>query len=84
MGRRDAEHLSTHGRYGLSFGFCVTHQKLIYTSRKVARRAANRLPVARNAYRCDVHQDMWHIGRLPEEIRHGHVDKATFYGGLSA
>lgn len=59
--------------------WCSTHQKLLYTDRKRARRVARLHPEHKNAFRCDVHEGMWHIGGLPDLVRHGHMTKDQFY-----
>lgn len=55
--------------------WCPVHGKLSYTDRKRARRVANQHPEHKNVYRCNDNDRLWHIGRLPDEIRHGHVTK---------
>jgi hypothetical protein len=59
--------------------WCPEHQKLLYTDRKRARRVARQHSEHKNAFRCDVYQGMWHIGGLPDAIRHGHMTKAEYY-----
>lgn len=66
-----------------AIAWCETHGKLLYTDRKRARAVARQHPSHKNVYRCDVSEGLWHIGGLPEEVRHGHVTKDEFFGRAS-
>lgn len=59
--------------------WCSKHRKLLYTDRKRARRVARQHAEHKNPYRCDVNEGMWHIGGLPDEVRHGYMTKEEFY-----
>ena len=60
--------------------WCPTHGKLSYTDRGRARKVANQHPEHKNVYRCTDNERLWHIGRLPDEVRHGHVTKEEYFG----
>lgn len=55
---------------------CTTTGKRIYGSRKLARRARNRLPRGHdlNVYRCDTCTG-YHIGHMPTAVRNGTLPK---------
>lgn len=59
--------------------FCDEHQKQMYSNRKRARRVAALHPEHKRSYRCDAHPGMWHIGGLPDAVRHGEMTKEEFY-----
>jgi hypothetical protein len=69
-----------------AIGWCYYHGKLLYTTRKLARKAARAHPHHKNAYSCEEsggdHPGMFHIGELPLEIRQGHVSRDEYYGGI--
>ena len=54
--------------------------KLLYTSRRVARQIAKLHGEHKGVYRCSEQPDLWHVGRLPEAVRHGHLTKSEYYG----
>ena len=60
--------------------WCYTHNKLLYTDRKRARNVARQHPQHKNVYRCDANTELWHIGGLPDDVKHGHVTKDDYYG----
>jgi hypothetical protein len=62
-----------------AIGYCDVHHKLLYTDRKRARSVARQHPEHKNVYRCNASQDMWHIGGLPDDVKHGHVTKDEFF-----
>lgn len=64
----------------LAVSWCDTHRKLCYTDRKRARTAARRHPEHKNSYRCTDNLALWHIGTLPDEVKHGHMTKDEYYG----
>jgi hypothetical protein len=47
-----------------SIAWCEDHQKLLYFTRKEARRAARRHPEHKTPYRCSVLTGLWHVGAL--------------------
>ncbi len=67
-----------------AIGFCDFHRKLLYTDRKRARAVARQHPMHKNVYRCSVQDGMWHIGGLPDDVKHGHVDKDEFFGARAS
>jgi len=62
-----------------AIAYCDVHHKLLYTDRKRARSVARQHPEHKNVYLCSVSEAMYHIGRLPDEVRHGHMTKDEFY-----
>ena len=63
-----------------AIAYCDVHRKLLYTDRKRARSVARQHPEHKNVYPCSVNVELYHIGRLPDEIRHGHMTKDEYYG----
>lgn len=55
-----------------AFATCPVHGKVLFATRKIARRNASRLYPGEHfsAYPCDAQQG-WHIGHLPAHIRAG-------------
>lgn len=66
---------------GDRIGICQTHNKVLYTSRKAAKRGKDRLHPGehKSAYRCVVNPGLWHIGRLDPRVIAGVVPKAVAY-----
>jgi hypothetical protein len=64
--------------------WCYWHSKLLYTDRKRARAVANQHPKHKNVYRCEVSDGLWHIGALPDEVKHGHLTKDEYYGSRAS
>lgn len=64
----------------VKIGWCDACDKCIYLSRKTARLAARRFAVANRprAYRCPTADDWWHIGHLPDDVRHGELDRPQY------
>jgi hypothetical protein len=62
-----------------AIGYCDVHRKLSYTDRKRARAVARQHTERKNVYRCTANEGMWHIGGLPEEVRHGHISKSEYF-----
>lgn len=54
-------------------GWCRTHGKNLYRSRRAARRAARRFHPGDHlsSYPCDEHSARWHIGHLPAAVTAG-------------
>ena len=55
-------------------GTCYVHDKILFRDRKTARMNARRT-VPRdgrmNAFKCEAHPGLWHLGHLPEPIVRG-------------
>lgn len=68
------------GHTNLAVAWCETHAKLSYTHRARARAIARRHSEHKSVYRCSANENLWHIGRLPESIRHGHISKDEYFG----
>lgn len=64
-------------------GYCDTHGKALFTSRKLARRFLRRLPNRDGIreYRCTEVDGMWHCGHLPQSVRSGRCTADEIYGG---
>lgn len=64
-------------------GWCNTHAKFLYPTRKEARRARNDMPwePGLRAYRCPLVDDHWHVGHVPQEVRAGVMTMGEFLGG---
>jgi hypothetical protein len=66
--------------YDTYVGFCEPCGKRLYTSRKLAKQAADRRPAERlREYRCPVQPGFFHIGHLPQRVRTGDVTAAEHY-----
>jgi hypothetical protein len=50
-----------------------------YTDRKRARSVARQHAEHKNVYPCTESEGLYHIGRLPDEVRHGHMTKDEFF-----
>lgn len=57
------------GKPSYSLGYCEHHKKVLYVSRKQARRHRWH-GCDLNAYRCDVLEG-WHLGHLPPFVKDG-------------
>jgi hypothetical protein len=61
-----------------SVGWCEVHEKLLYTSRKLAKEAIRRLHgKGMTRYLCEAHEGarLWHIGHLPYSVRVGTISR---------
>lgn len=54
--------------------------KRSYHTKKLAKAARKNHGRDLRAYRCPEF-DGWHLGHLPDDIRHGDVDRQTVFGG---
>lgn len=64
----------------VEYGFCETHKKRAYPSRKLARRAMRTLHLGDKGvrpYACDVIAGAWHLGHLPDIVRQRGVVSAS-------
>jgi hypothetical protein len=60
-----------------SAGWCETHQKHYYATRKIARGAARQHHAEhKSAFRCD---QWWHIGELPRVIVKGEFSRQEVF-----
>lgn len=55
--------------------WCDTHHKLLYPSRKGARKAARMHPTHKAAYECTVLRGYFHIGALPPAVVTGRITR---------
>lgn len=64
-------------------GYCDTHGKRLYSSRKLARKAIreHRNRRGMREYPCDVVRDHWHIGHVPLAVATGRKTAREVYGG---
>ena len=60
-------------------GWCDIHQKLLYYTRKEARKIARLHPEHKTPYRCQVQPDMWHIGGPHKLVLAGVKTKDEIY-----
>lgn len=65
-------------------GYCDTHGKRWYTDRKRARHVAKQHTTHKNVYRCSVNPRLFHIGSLPDVVKHGYMTKDQVYGDGAA
>jgi hypothetical protein len=63
--------------------WCNTHRKILYPTRKDARRARNDMPwePGLRAFKCPTNPDLWHVGHIPVEVRAGRMTMAEFLDG---
>lgn len=68
-----------------AIGWCPEHEKLLYPSRKEARRVA-RQHAGKNEhkspYPCDTRDGYWHIGELGYLVTSGVMTRGERYGQL--
>ncbi|MBM0203239.1 hypothetical protein JNW90_09045 [Micromonospora sp. STR1s_5] len=64
-------------------GYCDTHQKRLYSSRKQAKRQIRDLRdnQGMREYRCRLVKGYFHIGHLPKDVRNGRITAPEIYGG---
>jgi hypothetical protein len=69
-----------YARRNHSLGHCGPCDKVIHLTRKNARRAARKTPNGDRprAYPCPHVKGHWHVGHLPEDVRHGRIDRGRF------
>lgn len=68
-----------------SIGWCSKHQKYLYLDRKTARENAKRINkeevglARQTSYPCKGagYEGMYHIGSLPDSVKHGERDRAS-------
>lgn len=65
----------------LAVRWCDPCQKLAYPSRKVARKVSNSYTNHKSPYPCPVFDSLWHVGRLPDAVREGSMDRWEYYNG---
>ena len=59
-------------------GHCHYHDKVLFRNRKTARMHSRRMKSRSgrmNAYECDVHPRLWHLGHLPKAVVKGDVGR---------
>jgi hypothetical protein len=57
-------------RQRAALGWCTVHEKVLFTSRKGARKA-RLFGSELTAYRCSVVEGFWHLGHLPPQVKDG-------------
>jgi len=55
--------------------WCETHRKLMYPSRKGARKVARLHPDHKVAYECSVQDGYYHVGHLPPAVVEGRITR---------
>lgn len=62
-------------------GYCFVHEKLLFRTRKEARRFSRKYPAARKgAYLCSDQPGLWHLGELSNVVRRGVMTRSELYG----
>lgn len=64
-------------------GSCDVHGKVLFRDRKTARMHSRRMKsrIGRmNAYECDIHPGLWHLGHLPSVVVRGEVGREWVNG----
>lgn len=66
-------------------GWCPAHRKLLYGSRRAARRACRlmRWEKGLREYRCTAVDGAYHLGHLPQATRYGLKTTREVYGGAA-
>lgn len=59
---------------------CEQCGKHSYRNRDDARRVSRQHHPRKGAYECPVRSGLWHVGKLPERIRHGQATRTEVYG----
>lgn len=62
-----------------SIGYCRDCEKLLYQTRKAARKITNVHHGHKSTYRCPANPIFWHVGELPSPVIRGHVDRGTYF-----
>ena len=63
----------------LAIGYCPYHSKLLYMSRKDARKVARQHHPTKSVYPCSVMEGYFHVGRLDPMVKQGHISKEARY-----
>lgn len=68
-----------------SFGWCETHHKHLYVSRKVAKRVCGtgHRGEHKSAFQCEVNEGLWHIGGLSQSIIAGKYSRDQVYRNVA-
>lgn len=67
-----------------AMGWCAPCGKLLYDTRKKAKRIAREHHQAhKSEYPCPVNQILWHVGEVPEEVIKGNITRNEYYGKVS-
>jgi len=66
-------------RSSRALGWCAACRKLLYPSRKAARKVAREHRDHKNEYPCPVNSAMFHVGGLPESVIRGEVTRGEYY-----
>ncbi len=65
-------------KVALADAWCEVHGKLMYSSRKNARKVARRLDGHKNTYQCSVQPDYFHVGELHPQVIAGERTRNSF------
>lgn len=72
-------------RSARALGWCEPCGKLLYESRKIARKVAREHHEDhKNEYRCPVNTGLFHVGGLPDEVIMGELTRAEYYHGSAS
>lgn len=67
-----------------AFGFCELHQKLLYLTRKQARKVArSHKEDHKSVYECPVHPKLYHVGGVPDEVIRGEMTRSEYFKDAS-
>ena len=63
-----------------SIGWCSTHHKLWYLTRRDAKAIARRHTTHKSAYPCEASDGLWHVGELGLDVIRGEFTRDQIYG----
>jgi hypothetical protein len=66
-------------RNATALGWCTTHKKLLYLSRKDAKRIAKRHPGHKSPFPCSDNEELWHNGELGLRVIRGEATRDEVY-----
>lgn len=67
----------------LATAYCYKHEKLSYSSRRIAKQVARNHADHKSVYRCDANPVLWHVGGLPPAVLRGEKTRNEYYGNAS-
>jgi hypothetical protein len=70
-------------RSSRALGWCPPCGKLLYATRKQAKKVSREHNSHMNEYRCPVNPAMFHVGGLPEAVIKGKLTRNEYYGDAS-
>lgn len=71
-------------RSARAIGWCDFHGKLLYSSRKIARKVSkDHHEDHKGEYECSVTLGMFHVGGVPDEVIRGEMTRTEYFGRAS-